>query len=269
MQLDMVIDPMGVDAAEAVRAGRAAEQAGFSAIWTYDHLSGATMQAESALDVWTILGAIAASTRRIGVGPLVSNVTTRHPAVTAVAAATLCQLAPGRVTVGVGAGAGPGSRFGTELDMVGIERRPDPVRRQMVAEAIAMMRSIWRGDSDQPGEHFRLQKASGFLVVPPPPVIVGCNGPKMAAVAGEHADGASFHGWEDDLPALFAVARQAAADRSLEISVEAPRDDAWVDWLAPDGRKRQELEKLGVDRLMVVWKGSDGLGAIAEATDLL
>jgi alkanesulfonate monooxygenase SsuD/methylene tetrahydromethanopterin reductase-like flavin-dependent oxidoreductase (luciferase family) len=265
MHLDMVIDPFGIDATAAVGAAVAAERAGFSSVWTYDHLSGAIMGAESALDVWTTLGAIAASTERIGVGPLVANVVTRHPAVTAVAAATLGQLAPERVTVGVGAGAGPGSRFGSELDMVGIERQPDSVRRSMVAEAIAMMRSIWRGDLDYPGEHFQLRDASGFLTVPAPPIIVGCNGPKMAAVAGQHADGANFHGWEDNLPALIAAATRAAGERSLEISVEAPREAAWADWLAPAGPQRTDLERLGVDRLMVVWKHTDGIESIAAA----
>ena len=45
---------------------------------------------------------------------------------------------------------------------------------------------------------------------PIPPILVGANGPKMAAVAGRHADGVNVHSWESDLAGLVAVARHAA-----------------------------------------------------------
>jgi alkanesulfonate monooxygenase SsuD/methylene tetrahydromethanopterin reductase-like flavin-dependent oxidoreductase (luciferase family) len=238
-------------------------------VWTYDHLSGVVVHTDSALDVWTNLGAIATATKTIGLGPLVANVTTRHPAVTAVAAATLCGLAPGRVTVGLGAGAGPGTGFAKELTMVGIEPEPASVRREMLAEAIDVLRGLWMGQRDYKGQHFQLDGASGFLAADPPPIIVGCNGPRLATVAGETADGANFHATESELPRLIAVALAAASSRPFEISVEAPPDAVWEDWLAPDGERRGWLADLGVSRVMVVWRGAHGLAPIEAAAQYL
>jgi alkanesulfonate monooxygenase SsuD/methylene tetrahydromethanopterin reductase-like flavin-dependent oxidoreductase (luciferase family) len=267
MFADLVVNPFGLDARTAVAAAVAAEDAGFSSVWTYDHLSGSVVGADSALDVWTILGAMAARTSRVGLGPLVCNVTTRHAAVNAVAAATLCQLAPGRVAVGLGAGAGPGSRFGSELDMVAIERRPDPERRQMVVEAAALMRAIWSGESDVEADHFPLRHAAGFLAVEPPPIIMGANGPKMAALAGQYADGVNLHAWEDDIDGLIEVARRSAdrASRTVDVSVEALPDADWAEWLVPGGTHHDRLATLGVDRVMVAWMAEQGLDTIVAA----
>jgi alkanesulfonate monooxygenase SsuD/methylene tetrahydromethanopterin reductase-like flavin-dependent oxidoreductase (luciferase family) len=268
MYSDMVIDPLGLRATEAVSAAVAAERSGFDSVWVYDHLSGTVMGSPSSLELWTLLGAIGGATSTIGLGPLVANVTTRHPAITAVAAATLCQLAPGRVTIGLGAGAGPGSPFGAELDMIGVPRRPAAERRQMVADATAVMRTLWAGGTNFEGETFSLTEANGFLNVEAPPIIVGCNGPKMAQVAVECADGANFHSFEEDLPGLIAIAAEAPNDR-FQISVEAPQDCDWRDWLHADADARGELEQLGADRVMVVWHGSSGLAPIDAAGGLL
>lgn len=55
-------------------------------------------------DVWVTLGAAALATERIGLSTWVTNPLTRHPAVTASAAASVAELAPGRVSLGIGSG---------------------------------------------------------------------------------------------------------------------------------------------------------------------
>jgi alkanesulfonate monooxygenase SsuD/methylene tetrahydromethanopterin reductase-like flavin-dependent oxidoreductase (luciferase family) len=55
--------------------------------------------------VWSTLGAIAAVTERVELGPLVANVTTRPAAHVATAAAPLQSLSGGRLRLGLGAGA--------------------------------------------------------------------------------------------------------------------------------------------------------------------
>lgn len=55
-------------------------------------------------EVWMSLAAVARNTRCIRLGPWVTNPLTRHPVVTASAAATLDELAPGRVVLGIGTG---------------------------------------------------------------------------------------------------------------------------------------------------------------------
>jgi 5,10-methylenetetrahydromethanopterin reductase len=50
------------------------------------------------------LGALAASTQRIGLGPAVSHLAGRHFSAIASAMATLDDLAPGRIRLGIGVG---------------------------------------------------------------------------------------------------------------------------------------------------------------------
>ena len=104
METGISLDPAGIDAPVLVEAAQAAEAAGFASVWCYDHLSGTVLGADRCLDVWSVLGAVAASTSRVRLGPLVVNVTTRHPIHIAVAAATLQSLAGGRLVLGLGAG---------------------------------------------------------------------------------------------------------------------------------------------------------------------
>ena len=117
---DIVLSPIDARASVLVEAAVVAESAGFEAIWTYDHISGIAFGGRPVLDVWTVLASIAASTTRVGVGPLVINTVARHPAHVAVATATLQDLSGGRVRLGLGAGAGPESPYSRELAMVGL-----------------------------------------------------------------------------------------------------------------------------------------------------
>ncbi|MGH2705094.1 MAG: LLM class flavin-dependent oxidoreductase [Actinomycetota bacterium] len=82
---------------------RAAEEAGLDSVWVSDHLWGRDPDAPT-FEAWTALTAVAATTRRIGVGALVLRATLRLPRVLAAMAATLSKVAPGRLVVGLGAG---------------------------------------------------------------------------------------------------------------------------------------------------------------------
>jgi alkanesulfonate monooxygenase SsuD/methylene tetrahydromethanopterin reductase-like flavin-dependent oxidoreductase (luciferase family) len=83
---------------------RGAEAAGFDAVWIDDHLVDPRDPAAPWLEVWTTLAGLAAATETIRVGPLVSNIILRHPALLAREALTVDAIAPGRLEVGIGAG---------------------------------------------------------------------------------------------------------------------------------------------------------------------
>ncbi len=260
MRFDLSLSPFDISIEDIVAAARLAETDGFDGVWVYDHVSGAVMGAGMVLDPWVCLSAIAAATETVDLGPLVLNSVVRHPAHVAVAAATLQQLSGGRLILGMGAGAGADS-YGVELAMVGLPRLPAPVRRQLTEESIRMVRALWEGTGSFQGSHHRLVDATGFITpTPRPPIMVGANGPKMAALAGRVADAVNFHWYEPDLERLVAVARQTAGDRPFEISVEALLED---EWLAGDGLAR--LEELGVDRVTYRWNRSLGLESISVA----
>jgi alkanesulfonate monooxygenase SsuD/methylene tetrahydromethanopterin reductase-like flavin-dependent oxidoreductase (luciferase family) len=98
-------------------ARRAVELARRVEAWGFDGLLVADSQNLNA-DVWIELGLIAAATERIWLGPGVTNPATRHPAVTASAAATLQLESGGRAVLGLGRG---------DSALTQIGRRPVPV----------------------------------------------------------------------------------------------------------------------------------------------
>ena len=94
VKFDLQINP-GVASWPTIReVALAAEDVGFSTLWTMDHLQGSVMRAPDMPECFSLLGALAAATSTIGLGPLVVNVGNRHPGVLANAAATV-QLVSG------------------------------------------------------------------------------------------------------------------------------------------------------------------------------
>jgi alkanesulfonate monooxygenase SsuD/methylene tetrahydromethanopterin reductase-like flavin-dependent oxidoreductase (luciferase family) len=257
MHTDIVLSPIDVSAPALVDAARRAEAAGFGAIWTYDHISGVAFQGRPVLDLWTVLASIAAETTRVRLGPLVVNTVARHPAHVAVATATLQDLSGGRVNLGLGAGAGPESPYSKELEMVGLPLLDAATRRQGVVDTIDFLRAVWAHDP----------RYTGILVPDPlPPIYVAANGPRMAAVAGAHADAVNFHDWQDDLPGAITTAVKAARDAGndgFQVTLEAPFEEKW---LRSDSSERRELAALGVTQVMVRWSSALGLDAIDAAS---
>ncbi len=73
-------------------------------LWIWDHLMGRGAPERSVLEATTLAAAALALSPNLHVGTLVLDVTKRHPALTAKIAATLDAIAPGRFTLGIGAG---------------------------------------------------------------------------------------------------------------------------------------------------------------------
>jgi len=151
-----------------------AERGGFSNLWMTDHFINR--------NVYTTLTTAAIFTNRITFGPGVTNPYMVNPVFTAQAIATLDELAPGRVVLGMG----PGDR--TTLDSVGVEmKRPlaaiqesiDIIRRMVSGETVAYQGEVFR----TAGAKF-VFKTRGKI-----PVYVGAQGPKMLALAGKIGDG--------------------------------------------------------------------------------
>lgn len=265
MRVDLTLSPFSARIADLVAAAQRAEAAGFDGIWTYDHLSGSVAGATHSHDPWVVLTAIASATHRIHLGPLVLNATARHPAHIAVAAASLQEHSGGRLMLGVGAGGGT-DRYGAELGMVGLPRRPTPERRHRTEEAVGMIRALLTGTENLDGEFHPISGATGFFRPDPtPPIVVGVTGPKMAAVAGRVADAVGVHAWEDPA-ALATVARQAAGDPRFPVWVEAPATSEWQ-----HGAGRQILDDIGAERVSYLWNvrtGLEAIDAIAGALEL-
>lgn|GEM_PF-604415 len=145
MLIDLVLNPFGADLAELVEMAKAADEADVGAIWVTDHFSGKIVGAPWSRDPFVCLGAMAAVTTHVDLGLLVANLTNRHTVQLASAINSVQSLAPGRVRLGVGSGAVPGSRFAFEHEMIGKELAGADERRMLLSDSIRSLRDIWAG----------------------------------------------------------------------------------------------------------------------------
>ena len=90
---------------EYLALARAAEAAGFDSIWLGDHLLyRGDGEERDPWEAWTLLGALAAVTERVDLGPLVACTAFHPPGRIAKMAATVAEIAAGRFVLGLGAG---------------------------------------------------------------------------------------------------------------------------------------------------------------------
>jgi G6PDH family F420-dependent oxidoreductase len=170
---------------ELVRQARLAEEAGFDFVEISDHFHPwLDVQGHSPF-AWSVLGAIAASTERIGLATGVTCPTVRyHPAIIAQAAATLALLSDGRFTLGLGSG----ERLNEHVVAHGYPSVSD--RQAMLGEAIEIIRLLWSGGyQSYDGEYLALEDARVFDLPDESPLIaVAAGGPQAAELAAEQGD---------------------------------------------------------------------------------
>jgi alkanesulfonate monooxygenase SsuD/methylene tetrahydromethanopterin reductase-like flavin-dependent oxidoreductase (luciferase family) len=237
MKVDLLLDPFGASWRDVREAAIAAEGEGFDGVWLYDHLAGSVHGESHVLESWTTLTAIAATVPRIAVGPMVLNVANRPAGTLGVMAATLQEISQGRLLLGLGAGGGEETPYAAEQMAFGRTVAADAARRTTLEAAVAMLRSVWSGT---------VGGVSGFLRPdPPPPIIIGAFGPKMADLAGRVADGVNLAGGPH-LARLLEIAQSARSfsGRDLSSFIVTVSSN-----LHPQALQR--LESLGVHRAVV------------------
>jgi F420-dependent oxidoreductase-like protein len=167
----------------------ACERAGLEGLFRSDHyLSVVGRRERESHDALATLAGLAATTRVIRLGTLVSPATFRHPSVIAKASATIDHISGGRFELGLGAGwnepehAAYGFDFpslGTRMDL--LEEQLEIVRRQWTEESVTFE-----------GQHYRLVDCPALpkpLQQPHPPIIVGgSGGPRSMGLAVRFAD---------------------------------------------------------------------------------
>lgn len=240
------------------RLARLAEDAGVDHLWLADE--------RFYREVYTSLALCAVRTRRIALGPCVTDPYSRHPALTAMAIATLDEVSGGRAALGIGAGISGFAELGI--------RRDRPARA--LREAITLVRRLLAGETvEVRGDVVRFHDGRLDFTPPRPslPIYVASNGPLGQAVAGAVADGLIMEGCgsPDEARALAAaVARGAAeAGRPAGAVQLVARLNACI---APDGRAARDVLRLrvartlGAGRLRFATLEAQGLALPAEAT---
>jgi 5,10-methylenetetrahydromethanopterin reductase len=215
---------------------RLAETTGYDTVWLADE--------RFYREVYSCLTHFAGHTSKVLLGPCVTDPFSRHPALTAMAIATLDEISSRRAILGIGAGI---SGF-AEL---GISRRK-PARA--IKEAIEVIRALLSGGSvEYQGEVINLDQ--GRLNFRPPrstiPIYVASNGPLGQRVAGATADGAIMEACASvrEAEALSAEITAGAAQvgRDLKGIQRIARLNTCI---APDGGVAREAVRPSVARYL-------------------
>jgi G6PDH family F420-dependent oxidoreductase len=153
-----------------------AEQVGFDFEVMSDHYFPWLSAQGHAPYAWSVLGAVAHATERVGLMTFVTCPTLRyHPAVVAQKAATVQLLAEGRFTLGLGSGENLNEH------VVGAGWPALAERQEMLREAIEVIRKLHTGELvDHRGEYFQVDSARVWDL-PEQPVEIG------VAVGGDRA----------------------------------------------------------------------------------
>lgn len=205
-----VVIPPGIPAGDFVAYVREAERLGFHEVWLVEDcfLRGAFAQAATVL----------ATTSSLGVGLGILPAAARNVAFAAMEIATLAELYPGRLTVGIGHG------IPAWLDQAGA-RPSSPLT--LLDEYVHVLRRLLTGDEVEfAGRYIRLrdvQLAHRLSVVPP--VLAGVRGIKSLQLSGRVAQGSVLA--EPVTPEYLAFARAqiGAADHQIVAYNLASVDD--------------------------------------------
>jgi alkanesulfonate monooxygenase SsuD/methylene tetrahydromethanopterin reductase-like flavin-dependent oxidoreductase (luciferase family) len=246
--VDIQLSPTRCSWGELRDATLAAEGMGFGAVWTFDHLAGASLGGDTMLECFTWLGALAEATSTIELGALVVNVWNRGVGTTVAAAASVVAISGRHFHLGIGAGTSPRSPWAAEQHAVGaVLADAIDERHARVVELLDLTDRQWflpRGE-----EH-----ATFPLPAPPPSRIVGVNSVRLSEIAGRRADGVNvpWHHPRRDEFLDAATAAAAGAGRSCERTV-------WTNWdralLDPEHPVRAEMRAAAIDRVVLVELG--------------
>jgi probable F420-dependent oxidoreductase len=249
----------GAEPETLARRARAAQDAGFEALWVGDHIalpvdeSGdpATQQRLEAVVALTYLAAL---TTRIRLGFGVIVLPQRQPVLLAKQLSSIDFLSGGRLTVGIGVG-----WVEPELTALGVSMAERAARTD---EYLAAMRVLW----DEPTPSFAGEFVSFAGVVqrprpvqrPHPPIVIGGHAP--AALRRAVCSGNGWYGWDLDVEqtAVALAGLREAQSRygrpaglgELEISITPPG--------LPDVDTARRYADLGVHRLVLQPDTLDG-----------
>ena len=222
-------------------AAEAAEASGFSSLWVMDHLLQLPPlggPAASILEGYVTLGALAAVTKHVELGTLVTGVTYRNPAHLAKQIASLDALSGGRAILGIGA-----AWYDVEHAAYGWEFPPVKERFERLNEAVAICRGMFDNETfSYSGTHYSVTDAR---VVPRPqrriPIMIGGSGErKTLRMVAEFADLCNIGGTAGVVGRKLAILDQHCADvgrdprdvkRTAMVSLFVSADDAERDGL--------------------------------------
>jgi F420-dependent oxidoreductase-like protein len=208
-------------------------------VWQGQHMGGPE---RPMLEAFTALGAIAVSTRRARLVPLVLGAHFRHPAIIAKAITTLDVLSGGRAMLGIGAG-----WYEEEARGLGLPFPPLAERFALLDDALQFCLRMWSGErgDEQPftGTHVqaeRLLNSPQSLTRPHPPIMIGGGGEqKTLRLVARYADACNLFPLPD-LPHKLDVLRQHCEDEGRDYNA-IEKTCSYHFAVGNDGEKAGEL----------------------------
>jgi alkanesulfonate monooxygenase SsuD/methylene tetrahydromethanopterin reductase-like flavin-dependent oxidoreductase (luciferase family) len=250
----MIEGQEGVTWEDWVRIATLTEKHGLAGLFRSDHYTAIIRDEAGALDAWATLAGLAALTKRIRLGTLVSPATFRHPSVLARMAVTVDHISGGRVEVGLGSG-----WYEREHIASGFAFPEGKARFELFAEQVDVVVRSWTDDAfDHGGAAYALQGQTAlprpFQQPHPPLVLGGSVKSRFAALAARYANEVNTLGASND----ELRARKVRLD---EACAEAGRDPSTL------GFSVMTSCFLGADRGEVVDRVRRFLGVAGGTTD--
>ena len=221
-----------------MKIARTADESGLDIIGIQDHPYNGSF-----LDTWTLISALATSTKKIRFFPDVSDLPMRQPAILAKSVATLDILTKGRIELGLGAGG-----FWDAIQSWGGTRRDPGEAVAAYEEALQVIHLVWNYGKGKtrvsfPGKYYRLENAQAG----PSPyhqisIWTGAFGPRMMELIGRLSDG-----WVSPLSTYTSneetKARQRQIDESARKNGRSPESIRRIAQLVGVIDEKQRSEK--------------------------
>ncbi|MGC9780006.1 MAG: TIGR03560 family F420-dependent LLM class oxidoreductase [Candidatus Heimdallarchaeota archaeon] len=188
------IEPqMGFEYKTVEKIALEAEKIGYDSIWTSDHFFlDNKSENKNCMEAWTLLSALAAVTKKLRLGTLVTCNSYRYPAVLAKMAATVDMISNGRLFFGFGAGWKE-----IEYNAYGIPFPSTIERLYQMEEAIEIIKLLWtEAKVTFEGQYYKIKDAFSApkpVQKPWPPIMIGGMGKKiLLKIVARQADYCNF-----------------------------------------------------------------------------
>ncbi len=198
------------------------DELGFDNTWLADHFVNYAHPNSPWLEGWTTLSALAAMTKTIRIGTLVTSILLRNPAVLARQAMTVDVISGGRLEIGIGAGA-PGS-IDPSYKMIGSENWSAKERIERLREQVVILDKMLSNEvSTFEGRYYKIDGATmqpGCIQKPRPPLTIAAHLKASLDIVAEYADSWSSFGSDFGSPAEVIVQKTMERINYLEKACE-------------------------------------------------
>ena len=187
------------------------EDAGFYSLWVMDHFFQISMigpPEHEMLESYSTLGYLAALTKRVKLGTMVTGVIYRYPGILVKTVTTLDVLSSGRAYFSIGAAWNE-----REAKGLGTPFPPLGVRFELLEETLQIAKQMWSADNGPyHGKHNHLEEtlcSPQPQSRPHPPILVGGGGEKKTLrLVAQYADACNLFGTAETVRAKLAILKQ-------------------------------------------------------------